>query len=214
MDQGLFLTTLASGFALAFVHTLIPVHWLPYALAGRARGWSLRRTLAVNAAGGVCHVLVTAVLGAVVVLLGAGIERLLHDVFPWLVVAVLWLLGGYFLYRQFGNRGRAVHVSTDKVPAAVRSDWGATLALVTMLLFSPCEVFVPVYLVGAPSGWIGFLWLTAVLAVATVSCMLVLTALAWQGLAIGASPGWRRWQSGAVGVILIVLGVVMALWHP
>src|SRR5664279_185974 len=50
LHHGLLLTTLVTGFGIAFLHTLIPVHWLPYALTGRARGWSLSRTLAVNAA--------------------------------------------------------------------------------------------------------------------------------------------------------------------
>ena len=41
------LTTIAvTGFTIAFLHAAIPTHWLPFALIGRARGWSRRRTLA------------------------------------------------------------------------------------------------------------------------------------------------------------------------
>lgn len=214
MSAALFLTTIVSGFAIAFVHTLIPVHWLPYALAGRARGWSLRRTLLVNAAGGVGHVLITAVLGALAVLLGISLNYLLDGVFPWLVVALLLGLGGHFLYRQFAPGGQCGHMLEVQAPGEVRSDRAATVALVTMLLVSPCEAFIPVYMIDGGAGWGHFALLTVVLALATISCMLVLTTLAWRGLASRAAKGVRRWQSGAVGAILVVLGVVMALWHP
>ncbi len=215
MSQTLFLTTVLSGVGIAFVHTLIPVHWLPYALAGRARGWSLGRTLAVNAAGGVGHVLVTAVLGFLALAVGLSLDHLVHGLFGWLVVAVLVGLGLWFLYRQLsGRRCRAHAVPAGDPPGNRRSDHAATVALVTMLLFSPCEAFVPVYLAGGGAGWAGFLLLTAVLAVATMSCMLLLTALAWRGMAGRLAERMAGWQSGIVGIILLLLAAVMLWWHP
>ncbi len=214
MGQGLLLTTLASGFGIALVHTLIPVHWLPYALTGRARGWSLARTLTINAAGGVGHVLVTAMLGALAMLLGLRLGNWLSGVFPWVVAALLLLVGLYFVYRQLAG-GAHVHGNpSERGILEARSDRAATTILVTMLLFSPCEAFVPVYLTGVSAGWAGFGLLTAVLAVATISCMLVLTTLAWHGMSSLRVAGIERWQSGLVGVLLIVLAAVMAVWRP
>lgn len=215
MGHGLLLTTLVTGFGIAIAHTLIPVHWLPYALTGRARGWSLARTLAVNAAGGVGHVLVTAVLGALAMLVGVRLDGWLTGIFPWVVSALLLCVGLYFVYRQV--RGGA-HVHGDDPPDQPvnedRSDRAATAILVTMLLFSPCEAFVPVYLLGVPAGWAGFGLLTAVLAGATISCMLLLTTVAWHGMAGLRFAGVERWQSGLVGVLLIGLAVLMAVWRP
>lgn len=213
MGLELLLTTLVSGFVIAFVHTLIPVHWLPYALAGKARGWSLRRTLIINAAGGLGHVLITALLGALALVLGASLDYLVEGIFPWLVVALLLLLGGYFLYRQFVPAPRAHTIAVGVEPSAGRSDRAATLALVTMLLLSPCEAFVPVYLVSGGS-WVGFVLLTVTLALATISCMLMLTMLAWRGMASGAAAPWLRWQSGIVGIVLIGLAAVLMVWRP
>lgn len=212
MPHGLLLTSLASGFGIAFLHTLIPVHWLPYALTGRARGWSLSRTLAVNAAAGVGHVLMTAALGALTMFLGVSLERWVEGVFPWLVAGVLLLVGLYFLYRQFAGHSHEHGVVPDQpVLKASRSDRAATLALVTMLLFAPCEAFVPIYLLGVAAGWSGFALLTGVLAVATISCMLILTSLAWRGMASDRMAYIERWESGAVGVVLITLAVVMSV---
>lgn len=211
MPNGLLLTTLLSGFGVAFLHTLIPVHWLPYALTGRARGWSLARTLSVNAAAGVGHVLITAVLGALTMFLGVRLDRWVEGVFPWLVAGLLLLVGLYFLYRQFAGHTHRHGVTPDQpILKGSRSDRAATLALVTMLLFAPCEAFVPIYLVSVPAGWSGFALLTGILAVATISCMLILTSLAWRGMASARIAYFERWESGLVGVVLIALAAVMA----
>lgn len=215
MGQGLLWTTLASGFGIAIAHTIVPVHWLPYALAGRARGWSLSRTLAVNAAAGVGHVLVTALLGGLAMFVGVRIDGMLQGVFPFLVAGLLLLLGLYFLYRQWAGDGH----EHRRLPGRSllddqRSDRAATLVLVTMLLFAPCEAFVPVYLTGVAAGWAGFGLLTAILAFATLSSMLLLTGLAWFGMANARMAGIERWQSGLIGVLLILLAAVMAVWRP
>ncbi|MGA7297911.1 MAG: hypothetical protein WBW92_10425 [Rhodanobacteraceae bacterium] len=215
MTDGLLLTTLASGFGIAFLHTLIPVHWLPYVLVGRARGWSLSHTLAVNVAGGVGHVLMTALLGALAMFVGVHLDGLTRNVFPWLVAGLLLLVGLYFLYRQFAGHTHDHGVSEDHPALSEEaSDRAATLALVTMLLLSPCEAFVPIYLTDVTEGLAGFLFLTAVLAVSTISCMLLLTSLAWRGMVSPKMAGIKRWQSGLVGAMLIVLALVMAVWRP
>src|SRR5699024_10164139 len=124
-------------------------------------------------------------------------------------------LGLFFLYRQFFTHRSVRHaVPVHEPETARRSDRATTLALVTMLLFSPCEAFVPVYLAGWPAGWGGFLILTLVLALATISCMLALTTLAWRGMASRLSRHLAGWQSGIVGIILLLLAAVMLWWHP
>ena len=50
-----------------------------------------------------------------------------------------------------------------------RSDWVVIAGLFALLTFSPCEAFLPVFLIGAKYGWIGFAILSAILAIATVA---------------------------------------------
>lgn len=66
--------------------------------------------------------------------------------------------------------------------APAKSDRAVILSLFTLLTFSPCEGFLPVYLSGISYGWIGFITLSAVLAAATVSGMMIFTWLTMAGM--------------------------------
>ena len=68
---------LGSAASLATLHTLIGVdHSIPFIVLGRARGWSLRRTLGVTGACGLVHVASSVLIGFVGVALGIALERL------------------------------------------------------------------------------------------------------------------------------------------
>ena len=68
---------LGSAASLAAVHTLIGVdHSIPFIVMGRARGWSLRRTLGVTGACGLVHVSSSVLIGLVGVGLGVALDRL------------------------------------------------------------------------------------------------------------------------------------------
>ena len=54
---------LASTIGLALVHTLIPDHWLPFVLAGRSRGWSLRATAGASGLAALIHIALSVALG-------------------------------------------------------------------------------------------------------------------------------------------------------
>ena len=48
MTGTLFLSIVALGFGVAFLHAAIPTHWLPFALTARGQGWSLGKTLGLD----------------------------------------------------------------------------------------------------------------------------------------------------------------------
>ena len=70
MNQPLLLSILAAGFTVAFFHTAIPTHWLPFALTGRAQGWSRTKTLTITGFAALGHTGFTTFLGVLVALLG------------------------------------------------------------------------------------------------------------------------------------------------
>ena len=61
------LTTAATT---ALLHTLIPDHWLPFVLIGRARGWSVSTVAFVSGLAGVIHVGLSVLLGIAAVWIG------------------------------------------------------------------------------------------------------------------------------------------------
>ena len=112
-----------------------------------------------------------------------------------------------------GGRGHA----SEKKPAAaaaagclrgrvVKSDRAVILGLFTLLTFSPCEGFLPVYLSGISYGWIGFIVLSAVLALATIAGMMVFTWLTTSGVERLRLGFLERYESGVLGALMLFLG--------
>ncbi len=89
----------------------------------------------------------------------------------------------------------------------VKSDRAVILGLFTLLTFSPCEGFLPVYLSGISYGWIGFVVLSVVLALATVAGMVVFTWLTMSGMERLRLEFLERYESGILGVLILFLGV-------
>lgn len=93
------------------------------------------------------------------------------------------------------------------------SDRAAVLALLAALTFSPCEGFLPVFLSGVPFGWAGFALLAATLAVATLTGMLAFTWLTLVGLERVKLDILERFEQGALGALLCVLGVIVLVFE-
>lgn len=89
----------------------------------------------------------------------------------------------------------------------VQSDRGIILGLFTLLTFSPCEGFLPVYLSGITYGWTGFIVLSAVLAVATIAGMVIFTWLTMSGMERLRLGFLERYESGILGGLILFLGV-------
>jgi len=94
-----------------------------------------------------------------------------------------------------------------------RSDWVVIAGLFALLTFSPCEAFLPVFLIGAQYGWIGFALLSATLAIATVAGMVVFTWLTLAGVEKLRYRALEKFESGILGGVLCLLGVLIVLFE-
>ncbi len=228
------LTTIAiTGFGVAFFHAAIPTHWLPFVLASRAQGWSQPKTLGITALAGSGHVVVTALLGLLIAWFGIALtERLerYEEWFPRIAGAALLLLGLFYLYRQLTGKGHAhhhlfcghAHVHTGELehehdhaapPVSERprapSDRIAITSLLTLLTFSPCEAFLPIYASGVRYGWTGFALLTGILSVGTVAGMVMFTWLTLAGVQKIKLTLLEKYESGLIGALLCAVGVLI-----
>lgn len=71
--------TLTTAIFLGFFHTLIgPDHYLPFIVIGRARNWSLTKTIFLTTACGLGHVLSSVFLGYLGALAGLSLEKVMH----------------------------------------------------------------------------------------------------------------------------------------
>lgn len=90
---------------LGLVHTFIgPDHYLPFIVIGRARNWTLRKTLFVSFLAGLGHILSSIVLGFVGIALGIAVAKL-EGVESARGGIAAWLLIGFgFAYFVWGMR--------------------------------------------------------------------------------------------------------------
>lgn len=230
---------LGTGFAVAFLHAALPTHWLPFVLAAKGQGWGPAKTLAVTAASGLGHVFATTFLGVMVVWVGLEANEAIGRIFPLLAGGVLIAVGLYYLVRQvYGRAGH--HHWTIRLPGSHspghghkppsdtvsrrgteiradqrrRSDWAVIAGLLTLLTLSPCEAFLPVYLSGLPFGWTGFACLSLVLAAATLSGMVLFTYATLAGLGQLPLDRLERVESGILGALLCLLGLIVMVFEP
>lgn len=102
----------------------------------------------------------------------------------------------------------AATAGVDRRSAKVaKSDGAIILSLFTLLTFSPCEGFLPVYLSGVTYGWMGFVVLSAVLALATIAGMVIFTWLTMSGIERLRLGYLERYESGILGALILFLGV-------
>jgi len=92
-----------------------------------------------------------------------------------------------------------------------RGDTAVILGLVAALTFSPCEGFLPMFVVGARYGWWGFALLCLILAVATLVGMLLLTWLTLKGFEHLEIEALERHEGRILGGMLIALSLAVVI---
>lgn len=238
MNSTVLSTIAATGFTVAFFHAAIPTHWLPFVLVGRARNWSRTKILTVTIAAGLGHVTLTSLLGLIIAWLGFQFDERFEHIFPWVSGGVLFVLGGYYFWRQWRGEGICHHsppgghhkpsvhcghedqhehshwdheLKESPLVEAEKGDWAAISGLFVMLTLSPCEGFLPIYLSGVRFGWHGFFVLSAILAVAALAAMTLLTWLTLVGLDRFRIKNFERYEAGLLGVLFTMLGVLVLM---
>lgn len=198
----------AAGFVVAFLHAALPTHWLPFVLVGRARSWSLPRTIAIAAFAGLGHVLCT-------VLLGAGVMAAGMVAAPWLGHGLHWMAGGLLVALGLWQLTGHAHGGE---PRRYGSDAAAVGGLFLLLAASPCEAFLPLYLAnanvaaaggGLGGGWAAFALLSGVLLIATTAGMMLFTGLSLAGAARLKLAWLARREPAILGGVMCLLGVAM-----
>jgi hypothetical protein len=205
------------------MHALIPSHWLSFAVVGRKQRWSLQQTLLVTFLAGCGHVGLTLVLGIAVAAAGKQIEHLLPERLEHASAAIaLILLGCYFaLPPLFGKRsycGHDHHVeeeTTEESPSPPASTYTSKTVIGTLVMgmtLSPCLDLLSIYVMAAQASWNTLFLLSSIMAVTTLSIMLLLVWLSAQGLQ-RFRFAWLDHNEGLVmGTLLILLGVLLFLF--
>ncbi|MDH3616726.1 MAG: sulfite exporter TauE/SafE family protein [Gammaproteobacteria bacterium] len=199
--QILLLTTAS----IAFLHTILgPDHYIVFTAMGKAREWSLSRTLRVTLYCGIGHVLGSVVIGVVGLLLGAQLASLIQiesvrgNLAGWALLAFglmyfAWGLskagrdrshchvhthGDVVHDHEHDHRDEHTHVHDQHARNSV-TPW----AIFIIFVFGPCEALIPLFMYPAAQQSAGLVMLVAlVFGFVTLTTMIALVAITSIGL--------------------------------
>ena len=234
MLEPLDLTTpvlLSTAATLAVVHTLLGIdHSLPFVVLGRARGWTLQRTLRITALCGVGHVASSVLIGGVGALAGVTLDSMLRLEGARSGWAASLLIGFGLAYaawavrrQQRGQMHSHVHAHADgTVHEHSHSHEGEHLhphgagrgltpwVLFVIFVFGPCEPLIPLMVVPAVGGAWGVV--AAVIALfggLTLATMLVVVTAGYRGLALAPVRRLERHADLAAGLVVAASGAAV-----
>ena len=212
-QQPVLLSVLGAGLATAFLHAALPTHWLPFVLVGRAQRWSLAQVMSAVVTAGLAHIFTTAVVGSLIVVAGLALDRWIEGLLPWLSAGLLFAFGAFYLVRSMVKRPVLAGGPPMEFAEPSVSHRAAFIGLVATLAVSPGEVLLPFYLSQATQGIAVLAALTVVFAIGTVAGMAAFTWLARAGYSVLRLERWARYEGVALGLSLMLIGVLVATHH-
>lgn len=186
-----------AAFGVAFFHTILPVHWLPYVAAARADRWTWSRLLKVTAAGTAVHLASTALLTLLVVLLSHGLARfagqtgLMAGSLLLILLALAYLLAPAWLERR--NRQMA---------------W----LLAAGVGIQPCAELIPVLLIASTGGPMAVVAAAATWAATVPVVSLALVSAGFWGLRWNGLDRAMPFVRAGAGCTILISGI-LSLWH-
>jgi ABC-type nickel/cobalt efflux system permease component RcnA len=227
-----------SAASLGLVHTIIgPDHYLPFIVIGRARRWTLRKTLLVSFLAGLGHILSSVVLGFLGIALGIavarleGVESARGEFAAWLLIGFGLAYSIWGLRRAWKNKPHAhphdhlqarpgghdhvhthadaehVHVHDAEKKASV-TPW----VLFTIFIFGPCEPLIPLVMYpAARHSTAGVVLVAAAFGLATILTMLAIIAAASWGVSFVRLGKLERYSHALAGLMIFVSGLSVRL---
>ncbi|MGB2578370.1 hypothetical protein AAIR98_000289 [Elusimicrobium simillimum] len=211
----------AAAVGLGLTHTLLaPNHYLPFIMIGKARKWSLSKTVLITFLCSMGHIIGSLVIALVAVLFGVAvshievIEGYRANIAAWGLI----LFGlGYFIWGLRAakhNHSCCEHVHTDKNDVKSLTPF----ILFMIFLFAPCEAWIPIMMFPAITDVPVFVFLVALAFGFTTSIVMMITvALGYKGIELLPFKKWEKYGHAIAGFVILACGIfveVMGHLHP
>lgn len=227
---------LVAAAGVAIVHSILPDHWVPLAVIGRAERWSLVRAGKIAAWTGVGHVAGSLMLGVILIIVGIGIGSIVR-VEGWVVGVILIATGiGFYLWglsrkpthghthphphhedghhhhEHGGHASHSHHDHHDHEHGIGDQDHVAPRRGLSWLIpvgvaASPDPTILPVFLAAATLGVVAAVEVVLVYSLVTIISITLLTVLATAG---GYQVQWPWLESNAetvTALVLVLMGI-------
>jgi len=229
-DAQILLVTAAS---IAFLHTILgPDHYLVFTAMGKARSWSLAKTLRITLICGLGHVLGSVVIGIAGIMLGAQlasiveIESVRGNLAGWALLAFGLMYFAWGL-KKAGRSHRHSHLHIhDQVVHEHEHDHhtdhahvhdehaGNSItpwAMFIIFVLGPCEALIPLFMYPAAQRSTGLIVSVAVLfGLVTLLTMLACVAVTSIGLDKLKLPVTGRYVHAVAGASVAVCGAAIS----
>ncbi|HXD63018.1 MAG TPA: hypothetical protein VNV17_00270 [Solirubrobacteraceae bacterium] len=218
---------LAAAAGVGFGHAILPDHWVPLAVLGRARRYPLSKIARLSGLAGVAHVLLSIVLGAVIIAIGLQFRSAVSSAQDAVIGGLLIATGLGFGVLQATGRGHHHdhdhdhhdhdhdHDDHGQGHAHADPDAGHGIGRLAAIMVpfgaaaSPDLTILPVFLAATTAGVA-----TAVGSVVIFGAVTIGTIV---GLTLGAARGgyqvkgeWLdRWGNTVTAVVLVVIGALV-----
>lgn len=200
-----------SSILLSIVHALIPNHWLPIVAISRAEKWSRATTLWATGISGIAHIASSIGIGVIVGFAGYRLSSAYEWISTVVAPAILIGLGIFYIARNFLSHDHH-HDHFGKIPKN-KTVSAIVLSLSIGMFFSPCIELESYYFTAGIYGWWGILAVSLVYLIVTVSAMVILVAIALQGMN-RFNFGWlEKNEKVVIGVVLLLVGILTFFVH-
>jgi ABC-type nickel/cobalt efflux system permease component RcnA len=223
----------AAAAGVGFGHAILPDHWVPLAVLGRARRYPLSKVARLSGLAGIAHVLLSIVLGAVIIAVGLQFRSTVQSAQNAIIGSLLIATGvGFAIFELTGHGHSHGHEHGNNHDHGHGHDHGhdhdhdhghdhhhhhehrgirglAAVMVPFGAAASPDLTILPVFLaataVGVPTA-IGSL---AIFSAVTIATIVALTLTAAKGGYQVHGHWLDRWGNGITAVVLVVIGALV-----
>lgn len=195
---------------LAFVHALIPNHWLPLAAIAKTENWKKKELLIVASLTACAHILGTVLLGIVLGLIGSKLAAE-YESYVHLIAPLLLILVGLIYFSI--NMLHLHHSGKEYVRAGNKSKTRWVMIFAGMMFLSPCLEVESLFLAVGPFGLDSILLLAMAYAMISIVAIVSFVAIAHKGIQMINSYFLERYEKRITGVVLIFVGIITFFIH-
>lgn len=229
-DAQILLLTAAS---VAFLHTILgPDHYIVFTAMGKARDWSLAKTLQITLACGLGHILGSVLIGTVGIIAGAKLVSLMHieglrgSLAGWALLAFGLVYFAWGLKQAGRSRKHShVHIHDDVVHDHQHDHQSSHAhvhdadaknpitpwALFIVFVLGPCEALIPLFMYPAAQQSTGLIVSVALIfGCVTLLTMLACVAVTTIGLEKLRLPSTGRYAHAVAGGSVLACGAAIS----
>ncbi|MDP1763692.1 MAG: hypothetical protein Q8L07_07365 [Sediminibacterium sp.] len=195
---------------LAFIHALIPNHWLPLVAIAKAEKWGKTELMLVASITASAHVLGTVILGVALGLIGSKLahqyEGYVHVIAPVLLI----LFGLIYFSVNLPHHHLAANKDVQQYKKS-KAKW--ILIFAAMMFLSPCLEVESLFLAAGAYGWDNILLLVFVYSLISITGIISLVMMAFKGIELMNSQFIEHNEKPITGMVLIIIGIITFFLH-